>query len=135
LLVNLRQAKKQDANEILRRHGWELNDLCPTIRGILSLDHVGNALRFELLKYFKTIIKASFDEAIGLMVAFLGSEGIHSAVEGQARHTYGRDKSFNPEWKLKALGYCDPDCNFCNNYKGVVWEAIKKLRDDKKWIL
>lgn len=131
LFVNLKQAKKQDANMILKKHGWELDDICPTIKGILSLGHVGNAMRYELLKYFKTIIKTSFDEAVGLMVAFLGTEGLHSAVEGQARIVYGKDKSFNPEWKLKALGYCDPNCTFCNRYKSVVWNAIEKIKLNK----
>jgi hypothetical protein len=81
--------------------------------------------------YFKTIIKCTYEEAVGLMVALLGAEGLHSAVEGQARYVYGKNKSFNPDWKLKKLGYCDPNCTFCKDYKNIVWKALEKMKNEK----
>ncbi len=125
LKVNLSKAKGLEADDVLVNYGWKVEHFCDTIKGIISLSHVGNALRFELLKYLKTIVKLSAEDAVRVLVALLGSEGIHSAIEGQAKYVYGYNKRFNPKWKLKQLGYCDPDCSFCNDYKKLVYNVIK----------
>lgn len=125
LSVNLSKAKGLEADDILINYGWKVEHFCDTIKGIISLSHVGNALRYELLKYLKTIVKLSAEDAIRVLVALLGTEGVHSAIEGQAKYVYGYNKRFNPKWKLKQLGYCDPDCSFCNDYKNIVWNLIK----------
>ena len=132
LKVNILEAKKLDANEILINYGWEVDDFCDSIKSILSLGHKGNRLRFELLNYLKTIVKSSPEDSIRILVALLGNEGIHSAIEGQARHVFGSKKQFNPEWLLKQLGYCPLDCNKCMNYKNIVKESKRILKWKQK---
>jgi len=125
LKVDFNKIKNVDVEKLLAKYGWEIEDFCSTIKGILSLDHVGNALRYEVLKYLKTIVKANYEDAVKILVGLLNSEGIHSAVEGQAKYVYGYNKQFNPKWKLKSLGYCDSNCNFCEKYKNLVWDVLK----------
>lgn len=125
LKFTLTNGEKYDANKILLNYGWELDDFCPTIKGILSLGHVGNALRFEVLKYLKTIVKVKYEDAVKILASILKEEGYHSAVEGQARYVYAKDKQFNPDWKLKQLGYCDPNCDYCKKMKNIVLNVLK----------
>lgn len=105
-----------NADEILDEYGWSIDDLCDTIKGILSQTHVGNYLRSELIKYFKSVVKMSLEDILKLMVALLNSEGKHSAGEKQAFYIFASDYVFNPA-KLKALGYCPKDCNKCMNWR------------------
>lgn len=121
LKIDLSQAKTIDANEILAKYGWEINDFCDTIKGIIGLGHVGNSLRIELIKYLKTIVKLSFPDCVKIMVALLGAEGVHSAIEMQAKYAYRGHWIFNPT-KLKALGYCEWDCNKCLNYRNLFFK-------------
>lgn len=128
LKINLKNIKKSDANDILFKYGWHIDDFCDCIKGILSRDHVGNFLRWEVIKYLKSVVKVSFSDCVKLMVALLGAEGIHSATEKQARYAYQGDKYFNPQWKLKPLGYCPEDCHLCTDLQQIVWKAIKNGR-------
>ena len=99
-----------EANDILTEYGWEQSDFCDGIKRILSKGHVGNYLRYELIKYFKSVVQVSLKDAVRIMVALLKKEGKHSFHEKQAIYVYGRNYVFNPE-KLKGLGYCSPDCD------------------------
>ncbi|KKM79606.1 hypothetical protein LCGC14_1348250 [marine sediment metagenome] len=98
------------ADDILTEYGWEQSDFCNAIKMILSKGHIGNYLRFELIKYFKTVIGISLEDNIRLIVSLLKHEGKHSFHEKQAIYAYRRNYVFNPQ-KLKGLGYCLPDCN------------------------
>lgn len=121
LKIDLSKAQTMDANEILNKYGWEVNDFCDTIKGIIGMGHVGNSLRIELIKYLKTIVKLSFEDCVTVIVSLLGSEGIHSAVEGQTKYAYRGSWTFNPD-KLKGLGYCPYDCNKCLNYRNLFFK-------------
>lgn len=118
LRINLKE--KYDADDILNNYGWSVKDFCETIQGILSLQHKGNYLRYEFIKYLKTIVRVSFEDCVKIIASLLGNEGIHSAVERQAKYIYSRNMVFNPK-KLKGLGYCKPDCNKCMNYRKILW--------------
>lgn len=98
------------ANDILSEYGWEQSDFCDGIKRVLSKGHVGNYLRYELIKYFKTVVWMNLEDTMRVMVALLKKEGKHSAMEKQAWYVYRRNYVFNPE-KLKGLGYCSPDCD------------------------
>ena len=98
------------ANDILAEYGWEQSDFCDGIKRVLSKGHVGNYLRYELIKYFKTVIQVSLEDAMRLMVTLLKKEGKHSAIEKQAWYIYRGNYVFNPQ-KLHDLGYCSPDCD------------------------
>lgn len=98
------------ANDILAEYGWEQTDFCDGIKRVLSKGHVGNYLRYELIKYFKSVIQMSLEDALRLMVALLKKEGRHSFHEKQAIYIYKSNYVFNPQ-KLNGLGYCSPDCN------------------------
>ena len=125
LKIDLSNAETMDANKILNKYGWEVNDFCDTIKGLLSNGHLGNSLRIELIKYLKTLVKVDFQDCVKLLVSLLGKEGIHSAVEGQAKYAYRGGWVFNPT-KLKALGYCDYDCHKCLDYRNLIYEVIRK---------
>lgn len=120
LKINLSEARTTDANEILKKYGWEIDDFCDTIKGIITMGHVGNSLRIELIKYLKSIVKVSFEDCVKLMVSLLGSEGVHSAIEGQTKYAYRGSWIFNPD-KLKGLGYCPWDCMKCLNYRNLFY--------------
>ena len=98
------------ADDILANYGWDRSDFCDGIKRVLSKGHIGNYLRYELIKYFKTVIQVSLEDAMRLMVSLLGKEGKHSALEKQAWYVYRRNYVFNPQ-KLQGLGYCSPDCD------------------------
>lgn len=110
LRINLKD--NVDANVILDDYGWCVDDFCDTVKGILSLNHKGNYLRYELIKYLKTIVGLSFEDCIRVIASLLKHEGVHSAVEGQAKYVYRRNMVFNPK-KLKSLGYCQQNCDKC----------------------
>jgi len=110
LKINLKE--NIDVDEFLGEYGWATDDLCDTMKGVLSLNHKGNYLRYELIKYFKTIVGLTFEHCVKVVASLLKGEGIHSAIEGQAKYVYGRNMVFNPK-KLKALGYCQFDCDKC----------------------
>jgi len=122
LKIDLSQAKETDANEVLSKYGWEIDDFCDTIKGIITMGHVGNSLRIELIKYLKSIVKLSFEDCLKVIVSLLGAEGIHSAIEGQAKYAYRGSWIFNPD-KLKGLGYCPYDCNKCLNYRNLFFKV------------
>ena len=123
LKIDLSKAKNLDGNDVLKEYGWEVDDLCNTMKGIINMGHVGNSLRIELIKYLKTIVKLSFSDCVRLMVALLGAEGVHSAIEQQAKYAYRGNWIFNPD-KLKGLGYCEWDCNKCLNYRNLFFNVI-----------
>lgn len=122
LRIDLSKAKTIDANDILANYGWEVDDFCDTIKGIIGLGHVGNSLRIELIKYLKTIVKLTFEDTVKVIVSLLGSEGIHSAVEGQTKYAYRGSWTFNPD-KLKGLGYCPFECVKCLNYRNLFFNV------------
>lgn len=121
----------EEADNILKKYGWKTDQFCDSIKGILNLNHVGNSLRIELIKYFKTIVKVKYEDCVRLMVSLLGNEGMHSAVEGQAKYAYAGDYSFTPH-KLKALGYCDLKCNDCIEYKKLFFNIKEKIKNGFK---
>ena len=123
LKIDLSKAKTTDANDILSEYGWVVDDFCDTIKGIITMGHVGNSLRIELIKYLKSIVMLSFPDCVTCMVSLLGSEGVHSAIEQQAKYAYRGQWTFNPT-KLKALGYCEWDCNKCLNYRNLFFNVI-----------
>ena len=113
------------ADDILSEYGWEQSDFCNAIKMILSKGHIGNYLRFELIKYFKTVVQVTLEDNIRLIVSLLKKEGKHSFHEKQAIYAYRRNYVFNQQ-KLKGLGYCSPDCN--NTCMG--WRYLgRKLKD------
>jgi len=122
LKIDLSNAKTTDADDILNKYGWSVDDFCDTIKGIITMGHVGNSLRIELIKYLKTIVKIDFPDCVKVMVSLLGNEGMHSAIEGQAKYAYRGGWIFNPD-KLKGLGYCPFDCNKCLNYRNIIYEV------------
>jgi len=123
LKIDLSNAQTIDADEILRRYGWEVNDFCDTVKAIIGMGHVGNSLRIELIKYLKAIVNLSFADCVTVIVALLGAEGVHSAIEGQTKYAYRGQWTFNPD-KLKGLGYCPFDCNKCLNYRNLFYNII-----------
>lgn len=124
LKINLNNINKGDADDILYDYGWSVEDFCECIKGILSMNHVGNYLRWEIIRYLKSVVRASFPDCVKLMVALLGAEGIHSATEKQAKYAYQSDKKFNPDWKLKPLGYCQNNCHLCKDLQNIVWDVV-----------
>lgn len=121
----------EEADKILKKYGWKTEYFCDTIRHILNLNHVGNALRIELIKYFKSIVRVSYEDCLKLMVAFLGSEGIHSAREKQAMYAYTGKWVFSPK-KLKGLGYCPLDCNECMKHRKILWKVKNRVRNTNR---
>jgi len=117
LIINLQE--NPNADKILSKYGWEITDFCETMKYILSLKHKGNYLRYELIKYLKSIVLMNFDDCVNAMAALLSQEGIHSAIEGQAKYVYGKRRVFNP-YKLKLLGYCKTDCEECMELRKIL---------------
>lgn len=117
LFVQLKE--NQDANIILEKYGWKLEELCEPIKHILSKDYVGHYLRYELIKYFKSVIKMELNDLVNLIFCLLKEEGIHSLTEGQARHTFENNRIFNPK-KLKAMGLCPPNCHKCQRIANLL---------------
>lgn len=109
------------ADDILAEYGWEQKDFCDGIKRILSKGHVGNYLRYELIKYFKSVLQVTLEDALRLIVALLKREGKHSFYEKQAIYVYKSNYVFNPK-KLKGLGYCSPDCN----RSCIAWRNLNK---------
>lgn len=118
LKIDLSKAKTTDADEILAKYGWSMDEFCDTIKGLITMDHVGNSLRIELIKYLKSIVKVDFPDCVTLMVSMLGNEGIHSAIEMQGKYAYSGGWIFNPD-KLKGLGYCPFECKKCLNFRNL----------------
>ena len=139
--VKLKQIKidlreNVEANDILDEYGWEQSDFCDGIKRILSKGHIGNYLRYELIKYFRNVVSVSLEDNIRLMVALLKKEGKHSFHEKQAIYVYRRGYVFNPE-KLRGLGYCSVNCDEAC----IAWRNLgKKLKNEinngenKKWL-
>jgi len=128
--VKLKRLKVQldeniKADVILEPYGWELDDFCDTMKGIMNKEHAGNYLRYELIKYLKSVIKVSLEDAMKLMVSILKGEGKHSAIERQAPYVYARNMVFNPT-KLKGLGYCHPDCNKCMEWRNMCVNYVER---------
>jgi hypothetical protein len=117
LFVQLKQ--NPDAEVILKKYGWTLDDLCDPIKHILSMEYVGHYLRYELIKYFKSVLFMEFEDLVNLLVALIKEEGIHSLTEGQAQYAYIRHRTFNPK-KLKAMGICPPNCHKCQRIANVI---------------
>ncbi|MHA1408748.1 MAG: hypothetical protein ACTSQY_00270 [Candidatus Odinarchaeia archaeon] len=123
-MINIKLDEMTDANDVLIKYGWEIEDFCDGIKKILSMDHKGNSLRVELIKYLKTIVGVKYEDCVKIMISLLKGEGIHSAIEGQAKYVYAGDWKFNPR-KIKYLGYCDLDCDKCLKLRNVIYEVIK----------
>ena len=104
--------KCDDADKILEKYGWKVTDFCDTIKHIISSGYVGHYLRSELIKYFKSIVNMELEDCVNLIACLLGEEGIHSFVEGSAKHIYKNNRVFNPT-KLKTMGYCHLNCFKC----------------------
>lgn len=117
LIINVQD--NPDADKLLLKYGWEISDFCDTMKYIVGLKHPSNYFRYELIKYLRSIVLMSFDDCVNIIVALLKGWGIHSAMEGQARHVYGRRRRFNPI-KLKGLGYCKFECNKCLNIMKIL---------------
>ena len=111
--------KNPDAEKILEKYGWDFDDLCDTIKHILSKEYVGHYLRYELIKYLKSIVKMELNDCVNMIAALLKEEGIHSLVEGQAKHAYLRNRQFNPK-KLKATGLCPVNCHKCLRLRDLI---------------
>ncbi len=114
------------ANDILNDYGWEQSDFCDAIKRILSKGHVGNYLRYELIKYFKTVIQLDLTDAMRVLVSLIGREGKHSALEKQAWYVYRRNYVFNPT-KMQGLGYCSPDCDKSCMSKRNLFKKFREL--------
>jgi len=108
-----------DACKILDKYGWKVEEFCDPIKHILSMDYVGHYLRWELIKYFKSVVRLEFDDCVNLLVALLKEEGIHSICEGQAQYAYIKNRVFNPK-KLKAQGVCPPFCFKCQRIANLL---------------
>jgi len=111
--------KNLDADKILEKYGWETDDFCDTIKHIISRDYLGHYLRFELIKYLKSVVKMKFTDCVNYINALLGAEGRHSLTEGQAKYVYGRNRVFNPT-KLKASGLCPVNCYKCLRLRDLI---------------
>jgi len=109
------------ADDILAEYGWEQTDFCEGVKRILSKGHVGNYLRYELIKYFKSVVQMTLEDTVRLMVTLLKKEGRHSLYEKQAIYIYRSNYVFNPE-KLNGLGYCSVDCN----RSCIAWRNLNK---------
>ena len=110
LLIKIRE--NSDADEILKKYGWETKEFCDPIKHILSLDYVGHYLRYELIKYLKSVIRMEVEDTVNFLAAILKEEGVHSFGEGQAKHVYLKNRIFNPK-KLKSMGLCPVNCHKC----------------------
>lgn len=111
--------KNADAEKILAKYGWNTDLFCDTIKHILNKEHVGHYLRYELIKYFKTIVRMEYEDCVNLLAIYLGREGVHSFGEKQAEFIYTKNRVFNPA-KLKRLGYCDSSCHKCMRLRFVI---------------
>jgi len=116
LYINL---KNENADKILKKYGWTIDDFCDPIKHILSNGYVGHYLRYEIIKYFKSVVKMNLEDCVNLIASLLKEEGIHSFGEGQARHTYAYNRVFNPH-KLKVMGYCPIDCFKCMEIRRII---------------
>lgn len=112
---------KQDSNvdEILSKYGWTMDEICEPIKHIISKSYVGHYERYELIKYFKSVIKVSYEDCVNLIAILLKEAGMHSLVEGQAQYAYTRDRVFNPK-KFKAIGLCPINCHKCQRLINVI---------------
>jgi hypothetical protein len=111
--------KNPVAEIILGKYGWDTDDFCETIMHIISKDYLGHYLRFELIKYLKSIVKMEFSDCVNYVAALLKEEGKHSLTEGQAKYVYGRNRVFNPT-KLKASGLCSANCHKCLRLRDLI---------------
>lgn len=126
LHINVSSITEQNADEILKKYGWRFEELCDTIKSICSLEHVGNSLRIELIKYFRTVVHMSYEDCVTIMVSLLGGEGMHSVIEGQAKYAYTKNYVFTPK-KLKGLGYCPMDCHECEKLRDLPYKVCSTL--------
>jgi len=110
LIINLRE--NTNADEILEKYGWRVEEFCNTMKHILSMDYVGHYFRYEFIKYLKSVVRMELEDLINFIAAVLKEEGIHSFGEGQAKHVYRYNRFFNPK-KLKAIGICPVSCHKC----------------------
>ena len=111
--------KNPNADKILNKYGWDTSDFCDTIKHIISKDYLGHYLRFELIKYLKSIVKMEFADTVNYIAALLKEEGKHSLTEGQAKYVYGRNRVFNPT-KLRANGLCPANCHKCLRLRDLI---------------
>jgi len=117
LFISIKQ--NPNAEKILEKYGWQTNDFCDTIKHIISKEYVGHYLRYELLKYLRSVVFMEIEDAVNLIAALLKEEGIHSLAEGQARYVYTYNRVFNPK-KLKAMGICPPNCHKCMRLRNIL---------------
>lgn len=117
LFVNLKE--NQDAEEILNKYGWSMSEICEPIKHVISKDYVGHYERYEIIKYFKSVVRLDFNDCVNLIAIILKEAGMHSIVEGQAQFAYTRDRVFSPK-KLKAMGICPMNCYKCQRIINVI---------------
>jgi len=110
LIISLKQDK--NADEILEKYGWKVTEFCEPIQHVLSMDYVGHSNRYELIKYFKSVVNMEIEDTVNLLASLLKEEGYHSFIEGQAKYVYTKNRVFNPK-KLKVQGICPINCYKC----------------------
>ena len=112
---------KKDSNavEILAKYGWKIDEFCDPIKHILSMDYVSHYLRWELIKYLKSIVRMDFEDLINVLVALLKEAGIHSVCEGQTQYAFIKNRVFSPK-KLKAMNLCPVACYKCKRIINVL---------------
>lgn len=140
--------KDDDIDDILDKYGYKYDDICPSMRAIIEQPHVGHYQRIYVIKYLKTIVGMSYGDVIialpKLLTAKHGSinDGYHSLAEGQPYSVYSRGLFFNPK-KMKQLGYCEQNCQKCEEYIHVTLKSrrelvpicgeVKKVQTPKIW--
>ncbi len=101
------------AEEILRRNGLYMSDLCDAIKAVIGAEKIGNANRLLVIKYFHTVLGLKYEECIRLLQSLLPvNEFQHCMDETQVDCVYNNNRVFFPE-RFKDHGICPPGCDFC----------------------
>ena len=111
--------KNPDADKILAKYGWKIEEFCEPIKHILSMEYVGHYLRWELIKYLKSVVRMEFNDLVNVLVALLKEAGIHSICEGQAQFAFINNRVFSPK-KMKAINLCPEYCYRCKRIINVL---------------
>lgn len=117
LFISLKE--DSDADEILAKYGWKTDEFCDPIKHIISMDYVGHYLRWEVIKYLKSVVRMDFEDLLNCLVALLKEAGLHSVCEGQTQHAFIKNRVFSPK-KLKAMDFCPPNCYKCKRIINVI---------------
>lgn len=111
--------KNGDSNEILSKYGWNVDEFCDPVKHILSMDYVGHHLRWELIKYLKSVVRMEMEDLVNCLVSLLKEAGMHSVCEGQTQYAFIKNRVFSPD-KLKAMDLCPPNCYKCKRIINVI---------------